>query len=122
MTQESRTRKPCAATLSGVRISAKPLLSLKNWFIAVFFFGWNATCLGALALNGWSGKMQPGPAQWLTVTQLVVSSALALGIVVIPKLHEALIDPERSELYEPQPFVFIGILAAGLAVACAIGR
>lgn len=104
-----------------MRISAKPLLSLKNWFIAACFVGWNVTCVAALALNGWEGKIKPGPGQWLAVAQLALTAALALSIVLSPKLRETLTDPERRELYDPEPFVFIGILTAGMAIAFATG-
>ncbi|KIG13836.1 hypothetical protein DB30_07491 [Enhygromyxa salina] len=104
-----------------MRIRAKPLLSLRNWFIATFIIVWNATCLVAMALNGWQGRLTEGPGLWTAVIQLACTCLLAFGIAAIPALREALTDPKRRELYEPTPFVFIGLITGTLAGILAYG-
>jgi hypothetical protein len=105
-----------------MRIKAKPLLALRTWVILTFILVWNGVCLLALGLNGWHGQLREGPGLWVAVTQLACTSTLALVIVLIPRVREALTDPQRRELYEPTPFVFIALITAVMAVVFAMPK
>lgn len=103
-----------------MRIRFKPLMALRAWFIVAFIVTWNAACILALGLNGWSGTLHWGPGVWVASTQLACTSLLALAIVVIPSVREALTEPKRRELYSAQPFVFIAILTGVMAVVVVV--
>jgi hypothetical protein len=103
-----------------MKVSFSTLLSLRTWVLALWMLLWTGSVLGSMLINGMGTKLTHGPGRWVAVAALAGTAVAALGLCVSERVRAAMLEPSRREHFDPQLFVFVGLLTAALAVSFAL--
>lgn len=99
----------------GVQSPWNILLALRTWVLGTWMLLWVGSALAAQGISGWDTKLIDGPGRWVAVAALGGTSVLALAINMSERMQERVLEPTRRELFDPAPFLFLGLLAGALA-------
>lgn len=81
---------------------------------------WNTLLFLGWRLNGsHEALVNLGSRAILGATSLAVG-ALALAIVTSERLRSAVVAPSRAHLYDPAPFLIVGVACIGMGVAALV--
>jgi hypothetical protein len=98
------------------------LLSLRTWVLGAWILLWTVLGFAAMLINGVGTKLTAGPGRWVAFAALACTALLTLGISSSERLREAVVEPSKRELYDPQPFIWIGLITAVMAIQLVFAR